>query len=67
MKKLKLKKWVKVVISLIIIEIGILIYSQTGKLGELAQNNAFYLLLCIMSWIWLIFGSAGSMYCIWEK
>ena len=67
MKKLKLKKWVKVVLSLMIIGVGILLYNQTGRLGELAQTSNFYLALCVAAWTWLIFGSSSSLYYIWEK
>lgn len=67
MTKLKLKRWVKVVLSLLILGVWVLIYNQTGKLGELAQTSNIYLALCVAAWTWLIFGSLSSIYYIWEN
>lgn len=67
MKKRKLKKWVKVSISLIVGIIGLFIYAKTGILGKLAQDSIIYLLICIMAWIWLFLGQFSLLYFIWEE
>lgn len=67
MKKRKLKKWVKVAISLIVGIIGLFIYAKTGILGQLAQDSIIYLLICIMAWIWLFLGQFSLLYFIWEE
>lgn len=67
MKKLRLKRWVKVVITLIVIHISFFIWKQTGTLGELAQKDYVYLALCIASWLYLSFGQALIYGVIWSK
>lgn len=65
MKK-RLKKWVRVVITLIVIHISFFIWKQTGVLGELAQKDTFYLVLCILSWFYLIVGQTLIYERIWQ-
>lgn len=65
MKK-RLKKWVKVAITLIVIHISFFIWKQTGILGELAQKDTFYLILCILSWFYLIVGQTLIYESIWQ-
>lgn len=67
MKKRKLKKWVKVAISLIVVMVGLLIYAKTGILGQLAQDSIIYLLICITAWIWLFLGQFSLLYFIWKE
>lgn len=67
MKKRRLKKWAKILISAVIVIIGLFIYAKTGILGELAQDSTIYLLLCITAWIWLLFGQISLLYFIWEE
>lgn len=66
MKK-RLKKWVKVVITLLVIHISFFIWKQTGILGSLAQRDTFYLILCVASWMYLVFGQVLIYEKIWEK
>ena len=66
MKRLKLRKWVKVVITIILIIIGLLIYSKTGTWGELVQTNQSYLGKLIFSWTWLFFGQTSLLGKVWE-
>lgn len=65
--KLRIKKWVKVVLTLITIHLSFFIWKQTGTLGELAQHNNFYLILCIASWFYLIVGQTLIYGKLWEK
>ena len=65
--KLRLKRGVKVVITLLIIHISFFIWKQVGTLGELAQKDTFYLILCIASWIYLTIGQALIYGVLWEK
>ena len=60
-KELKRKIWSTV--ELVII--GVIIYVLTGDFGELAQGSAFYRVMCILSWCWLLFGQFGVLYLIW--
>ena len=65
--KRKLRKWVKVVITIILIVVSIVLYSYTGVLGELAQNYKIYQLLCIGTWSWLLVGQMLTYSYIWSK
>lgn len=64
---MRLKRWVKVVITLIVIHISFFIWKQTGKLGELAQTDTLYLILCVASWSYLIIGQTLIYEKIWQK
>ena len=64
---MRLKRWLRVVITLIVIHISFFIWKQTGRLGELAQNNNFYLILCVLSWFYLIAGQTLIYEKIWQK
>lgn len=65
--KLRMKKWVRVVITLIVIHISFFIWKQTGRLGEVAQKDTIYLLLTIASWIYLTVGQAMIYSSIWDN
>lgn len=67
MKRRRLKKWVKIILIIMIILVSTLIYQKTGKLGELAQNSTIYLGLCLSAWIWLFLGQFGVMWFILEN
>lgn len=67
MKRMKLKGWVKVVITLLLIHLSFFVWKQTGSLGSLAQHDKGYLVLTIASWIYLTFGQAMIYKNLWEK
>lgn len=62
----RLKKWVKVVLTIIIVGVSAVMYIKSGSLGELAQSSQFYKALTLGTWAWLIFGQMISLYLIWE-
>lgn len=63
---MRLKRWVKVVITLIVIHISFFIWKQTGRLGDMAQKDIFYLILCVLSWFYLIIGQVLIYEKIWK-
>ena len=63
---MRLKRWVRVVITLIVIHINFFIWKQTGRLGELAQQNNIYLIVCIFTWLYLIVGQILVYERIWK-
>ncbi len=65
-KKLKLKRWVKVIITGLIIGAGVVIYSGLKTLGSEASTSDFAGTLCIVGWFYLVFGQLGILVCIWE-
>ena len=64
---MKLRLWVKIVITLLIGIVGLLIYKHTGTCGALAQGNKFYLLVCLLEWSYLFFGQIGLLYFVWDN
>lgn len=63
---MKLTKLGKVIVTLIVMIVSCVVYSKTGVLGELAQDNNTYAVLTMVAWAWLVFGQF-SIYCIlWE-
>lgn len=66
MGKRKLKRWVKVLITIIFIHLNFFIWRQTGVLGELAQTSKVYVYLCVGSWFYLIFGQILIIEKIWK-
>ena len=63
---MKLKRWVKFVLTLIVIHITFFIWKQTGTLGELAQTNRIYLIMCVLSWFYLLIGQILIYEKIWK-
>jgi hypothetical protein len=66
-KKLKLKRWVKVLTTLIVIGLGILIYSKLGDIGSEATTNTLASILCITGWTYLVFVQIVVLSGIWEN
>lgn len=64
---MRLKRWVRVVITLVVIHISFFIWKQTGRLGELAQKDTLYLILCVASWMYLIIGQTLIYEKIWQQ
>ena len=64
---MRLKRWVRVVITLIVIHISFFIWKQIGRLGELAQKDTLYLILCVASWFYLIIGQTLIYEKIWQQ
>ena len=65
-ENMRLKRWVKVVITLIVIHVSFFIWKQTGTLGNLAQKDNFYLVMCVLSWFVLIVGQVLIYEKIWK-
>ncbi len=67
MKKYKLKKWVRVVITLVIIVLGILIYRYLYFNGALAGKTSKDSIIILLGWFWLVIGQITVLYAIWES
>ena len=57
MEKLRLRKWVKVLLTAIVIIISLLVYLSTGKSNYNIE---------VIKWLWLIGGQMISYSLIWE-
>ena len=66
MKKRKLKKWVRVVLTIATLIIGVVIYNLTNSIGYMAQTSNFYTTLCVLAWFWLLIGQIAVLELIWE-
>lgn len=66
MKKLRLKKWVRVVLTLITIHLSFFIWKQMGYVGSLSQQSDIYLVLCVLGWFYLIVGQVLIYEQIWK-
>lgn len=64
---MRLRRWVKVVLTILVIHISFFIWKQTGRLGTLSKTSDLYLGLCIASWIYLLIGQALIYAAIWEN
>ena len=67
MRKYKLKKWVKVAITLIIILLGIIIHRYLYINGSLANENTISSMFILLGWFWLVFGQIMVLYVMWEN
>ncbi len=63
---MRLKRWVKIVITILVIHISFFIWKQTGMLGRLAQQDKLYLILCVLSWLYLVVGQVFIYEKIWK-
>lgn len=63
---MRLKRWVRVLLTLIVIHITFFIWKQTGTLGELAQKSNIYLIMCVLSWSYLLIGQVLIYEKIWK-
>lgn len=67
MKKYKLKRWVKVVITLMLIVSGILIYRYLGFLGAIEDKTTLGKVFLFVGWFWLLFGQIMMLSLMWEE
>lgn len=67
MKKRRLKKWVKISLTIMTILASAVIYVLMAFLGTKGQNSIIGLGTLICGWIWLFLGQFGAYYFIWES
>lgn len=66
MKKRRLRKWVKILLTIMTLVLSVIIYVLTAKFGAKAQESIIALVCIVCAWIWLILGQFGVYYFIWE-
>lgn len=67
MKKYKLKSWVKVVLSLLMVVTGVTIYRYLGFLGATRSENGYASIFILLGWFWLLAGQIMMLYFMWEN
>lgn len=66
MKRLKLRKGAKVVLTIVLVVLSIVVYSNLGAWGEMAQTNRFYEMITMLGWGWMI-AQVFAYNSIWEN
>lgn len=67
MKKRRLKKWVKILLTILTILASAVIYVLMAILGAKGQSSIFYQVIFFCGYTWLILGQFGVYYAIWEN
>lgn len=65
--KRRLKKWVKVVLTIGILAFSAFLYSNINDLGMMAQHNDFYAIICMGCWAWIVLGQIMTIAYLWEE
>lgn len=63
---MKLRKWVKVVLTMLLLILSLIIYMKVDYWGFLARSSSFYVTVSIISWFWLIIGQIAVYSRIWR-
>lgn len=66
MKKRRLNKKGKILVTIITILASVLIYILMAKLGTFAKDSIFILFLTVCGWSWLILGQTSVLALVWE-
>lgn len=62
----KLRKWVKAVLTMLLLILSLIIYIKLDYWGFLARSSHFYELVSIIGWFWLIVGQMVIYSRIWR-
>lgn len=62
----KLRKWVKVVLTTLLLILSLIIYIKLDYWGFLVRSSNFYMLVSIIGWLWLIVGQMVIYSRIWR-
>lgn len=63
---MKLRKWVKVVLTILLLILSLVIYIKLDYWGFLARSSNFYVAVSIIGWFWLIIGQMVIYSRIWR-
>lgn len=66
-RKLKMRKLLKLAITIFIIVIGCQIYHDLGVLGAIEDKTTLDKIMLPLGWIWLLFGEFMTLCFIWEE
>lgn len=67
MKKYRLTKFSKILLTIGVILISVFIHHLMGVFGAKVQSNGIYLPITLLGWIWLLLGQFGVFALIWEE
>lgn len=66
-KKMKLRKWVKVVLTILVILVSFKIYAEMGQIRTKAVSSINYQVIAVLGWTWLLMGQIWVYSIIWER
>lgn len=66
MKRRRLRKWVKVVSTILLMVIGAIVYRLSWIIGALALENQTFEILNILVWLYLLFGQFAIVFMVWD-
>lgn len=64
---MKLRKWVKVVLTILVILVSFKIYAEMGQIRTKAVSNINYQVIAVLGWTWLLMGQIWVYSIIWER
>ena len=67
MKKYRLTKFSKIILTIAVILASAFIHHLMGVFGSKVQSNGIYLPITLLGWIWLLLGQFGVFYVLWEE
>lgn len=64
---MKLRKWVKVVLTILVILVSFKIYAEMGQIRTKAVSSINYQVIAVLGWTWLLMGQIWVYSMIWER
>ena len=64
---MKLRKWVKVVLTILVILVSFKIYAEMGQIRTKAVSSINYQVIAVLGWTWLLMGQIWVYSIIWER
>lgn len=65
-RKVKIRKWVKILITIFLVLASIQLYYDLGVIGMQDRKNVFDTIKLILGWLWIMFGQIITLLYIWE-
>ena len=66
-KRRVLKKWVKVVLTIMLVVVCVLVFKHAGVTGALAQTDKSYIGVCVAEWVYLFILQFMLLDSIWSN
>ena len=63
---MKLRKWVKVVLTILVILVSFKIYAEMGQIRTKAVSSINYQVIAVLGWTWLVIGQIWVYSIIWQ-
>ncbi len=67
MKKRRLKRWVKVAITLLVLFTGFIVYMNLRNVTCLSNKDGLKIALVLLGWFWIVLGQILTLIILWEE